>query len=61
MYKDASKKPKAASKPSERDYPFSMENHYKGERKAQNDPVGTQSYASNAYGQDDRANWVDRS
>lgn len=61
MYKDARKKPKAASKPSERDYPFSMNDHYKGPAKAKNDPVGTQPYASNAYGEDDRINWVDRS
>lgn len=61
MYRDAKKKPKAASKPSERDYPFSMKGDLKGKNSAKNDPVGRQEYAINAYGVDDRLNWVDRS
>jgi len=61
MYKDAKEKRSAAANPSQRDKPFSTGEEYKGPDMAKNDPVGRQEYASNAYGEDRRLNWIDRS
>ena len=61
MYKSERDNRKAASGPSEREMPFSMDDHYKGPKMAKNDPVGKQVYASDAYGFDKRVNYADRS
>jgi len=61
MYKSEREKNKAAANPSQRDMPFPKEKNYGGVKKAKNDPVGRQEYASNAYGEDKRLNWQDRS
>lgn len=61
MYKSEREHMRAASNPSEREMPFSMADHYKGQKMAKNDPVGREIYKSNAYGYDDRVNWADRS
>lgn len=61
MYKDERKNRKAAANPSQREQPFSMDDHYKGPRMAKNDPVGREEYKANPYGVDKRLNWGDRS
>lgn len=61
MYKDAGGKQRAAANPSQRDKPFPDEKSYGGMKNAKNNPVGRQEYASNAYGEDKRLNWIDRS
>lgn len=61
MYKDAGGKQRAAANPSQRDNPFEKEKGCCVVKKAKNDPVGRQEFASNAYGEDRRLNWIDRS
>jgi len=61
MYRDAGGKQRAAANPSEHDKPFPKEKEYGGVKKAKNDPVGRQEFDSNAYGEDRRLNWIDRS
>jgi len=61
MYKPAKPFRDAAEGPKERDKPFSMEDHYKGEKMAKNDPVGREIYKANPYGKDIMLNWADRS
>lgn len=61
MYKSEKGHNKAASRPSERDMPFGKQKSFQHGKPAKNDPVGRQVYASNAYGEDKRLNWGDRS
>lgn len=61
MYKSEKDNRKAASSPKGRDKPFGKSPDFQQGKPAKNDPVGKQVYACNAYGQDKRLNWVDRS
>jgi len=67
MYRDDNPYHRAASYPSQRNSPFGddelseVEEPKGAKEEVKNDPVGRQAYASNAYGEDIRLNWIDRS
>jgi len=61
MYKSERDHRKAAKGPKERDMPFGKMPNFQHGKPAKNDPVGKQEYACDAYGQDKRVNWADRS
>jgi len=61
MYKKEKSHRKAANSPKERDMPFGNLPDFQHGKPAKNDPVGKQEYSCNAYGQDRKLNWADRS
>ncbi len=60
MYKSERMHRRAAPIPALRDMPFDIVHDFQTLPPAKNDPVGREFYAINAYGSDERLNFVQR-